>query len=315
MKSKTDNNFYSKLLLFGEYSLMLGSMALSIPFTQFSGSFVFDPGFRSVEGGKQSNNDLDRYAGFLQDFMKRQKSGFAIDVVRFTKDIQEGLTFNSNIPREYGLGSSGALVAAIYSKYGSPLINDFSNKKHLLSLKEFLAEMESCFHGKSSGLDPLIGFLKHPVMVDSNGNIELPDLPEFSKGKPAALFLLDSGYSSETQPLVSLFIKKCEDELYLRKINNEYIPLVNTCINAYCGANSKDLDSNMKLLSGFQLKYFSQMVAENMRNAWLKGFESGNYFLKLCGSGGGGMVLGFTMDFERTKNELTDFKPRLVHYI
>ena len=32
------NNFYSKILLFGEYGIMLNSDALSIPFKKFHGS-------------------------------------------------------------------------------------------------------------------------------------------------------------------------------------------------------------------------------------------------------------------------------------
>ena len=32
---------------------------------------------------------------------------------------------------------------------------------------------------------------------------------------------------------------------------------------------------------------------------WAKGIESNDYFLKLCGSGGGGYILGFSEDFEK----------------
>ncbi len=36
---------------------------------------------------------------------------------------------------------------------------------------------------------------------------------------------------------------------------------------------------------------------------WEKGISDSTYTLKLCGSGGGGFLLGFTRDFEETKKE------------
>lgn len=38
------------------------------------------------------------------------------------KDLQEGMYFDSSIPRGYGVGSSGAIVAAIYDKYAEDKI-------------------------------------------------------------------------------------------------------------------------------------------------------------------------------------------------
>jgi mevalonate kinase len=39
-------------------------------------------------------------------------------------------------------------------------------------------------------------------------------------------------------------------------------------------------------------------------NFWEKGLKSKKYFLKLCGSGGGGYLLGFANDFEYFNNQV-----------
>ena len=44
---------------------------------------------------------------------------------------------------------------------------------------------------------------------------------------------------------------------------------------------------------------FKPMIPSEFIEIWKKGIESNAYFLKLCGSGGGGYILGFTQDFNK----------------
>jgi mevalonate kinase len=55
------------------------------------------------------------------------------------------------------------------------------------------------------------------------------------------------------------------------------------------------------------------MIPEHFHGIWQKGIESNDYYLKLCGSGGGGYILGFTQDFEKAKNALKDYKLEVVY--
>ena len=82
--------------------------------------------------------------------------------------------FDSSIPQGYGVGSSGALVAAIYDKYATDKITVLENltREKLLKLKIIFSKMESFFHGKSSGLDPLNSYLSLPILINSKDNIE-----------------------------------------------------------------------------------------------------------------------------------------------
>ena len=57
--------------------------------------------------------------------------------------------FDSSIPQGYGVGSSGALVAAIYDQYALNKITVLENltKDKLVQLKTVFAAMESFFTG------------------------------------------------------------------------------------------------------------------------------------------------------------------------
>jgi mevalonate kinase len=60
----------------------------------------------------------------------------------------------------------------------------------------------------------------------------------------------------------------------------------------------------MKLLSKFQFEHFKPMIPKLFNKMWKRGLDSGEYYLKLCGAGGGGFILGFTKNYELTKKQL-----------
>ena len=55
------------------------------------------------------------------------------------------------------------------------------------------------------------------------------------------------------------------------------------------------------------------MIPQNFHKIWETGIESNDYFLKLCGSGGGGYILGFSEDFEKAKSALKNYKLEVVY--
>jgi len=58
----------------------------------------------------------------------------------------------------------------------------------------------------------------------------------------------------------------------------------------------------IELLSTLQLECFDGMISDKYREFWMEGLITGEYYLKLCGSGGGGFILGFTRDFTNTES-------------
>ena len=125
--------------------------------------------------------------------------------------------------------------------------------------------------------------------------------PRTEKG---AVFLLDSGTSSETAPMVELFFKSMKNKNYNKIIKENFIKTTDDCVEDFLKGDFNSLFSNMKILSKLVLENFKPMIPKDFHDLWAKGIESDDYFLKLCGSGGGGYIFGFSKDFEKAKKGL-----------
>ena len=55
------------------------------------------------------------------------------------------------------------------------------------------------------------------------------------------------------------------------------------------------------------------MIPDSFHQLWQQGIDTNDYYLKLCGSGGGGYILGFTEDYEKTKKLLQNHKLEMVY--
>ena len=302
--------FYSKILLFGEYGIIEDSKGLSIPFNFFKGGLRIGDMSELIE--KESNLNLKKFRDYL---LKIEIFTVDFDFEKLNLDLNKGMFFDSSIPQGYGVGSSGALVAAFYDRYAINKITVLENltKSKILVLKNIFSTMESFFHGKSSGLDPLNSYLSLPILIHSKNEVETTGIPsQESKGK-GAVFLLDSGKSSDTAPMVDLFFKSMKNKNYNKMIQEEFIKTTDNCVDDFLNGNFNSLFKNIKVLSKVVLKNFKPMIPENFHNIWAKGIESDEYFLKLCGSGGGGYILGFAKDFKKAQKSLNDFDLEVVY--
>lgn len=223
--------------------------------------------------------------------------------------------FDSSIPQGYGVGSSGALVAAIYDKYAQDKITVLENltREKLVQLKTIFSQMESFFHGKSSGLDPLNSYLSIPILINSKDNIEATGIPSQSANGKGAVFLLDSGIVGETAPMVNIFMENLKDQGFRTMLKSQFIKYTDACVENFLGGDMKSLFSNTKKLSKVVLNNFKPMIPEQFHGIWQEGIDSNDYYLKLCGSGGGGYILGFTEDLEKAKKSLKDYKLEVVY--
>ena len=55
------------------------------------------------------------------------------------------------------------------------------------------------------------------------------------------------------------------------------------------------------------------MIPQKFEEIWRKGLETNAYYLKLCGSGGGGFVLGFTEDLDLAQEMLKDHSLQVIY--
>lgn len=305
--------FYSKILLFGEYGIIQDSKGLSIPYNFYNGALKSDE--NPTEEAKKSNQSLVKFVAYLKQLQADQPElvTFNIDVLQ--NDVNGGMYFDSSIPQGYGVGSSGALVAAIYDKYATNKITVLENltREKLLQLKSIFSNMESFFHGKSSGLDPLNSYLSLPILINSKDNIEAAGIPSQSATGKGAVFLLDSGIVGETAPMVNIFMENLKDQGFRKMLKSQFIKYTDSCVENFLQGDMKSLFKNTKELSKVVLSNFKPMIPEQFHQIWQNGIETNDYYLKLCGSGGGGYILGFTQDFEKAKVSLKDYKLEMVY--
>jgi len=305
--------FYSKILLFGEYGIIKDSKGLSIPYNFYNGALKVDEN-PSTEAIK-SNLNLRKFLVYLEQLQNNQSELVTFNLEVLKLDIERGMYFDSSIPQGYGVGSSGALVAAIYDKYANNKITVLENltREKLLQLKTIFAQMESFFHGKSSGLDPLNSYLSIPILINSKDNIEATGIPIQSTSGKGAVFLLDSGIVGETAPMVNIFMENLKDQGFRNMLKNQFVKYTDACVENFLGGDLKSLFSNTKKLSKVVLSNFKPMIPEQLHGIWQKGIDTNDYYLKLCGSGGGGYILGFTEDLEKAKQSLKDYKLEVVY--
>jgi len=303
-----DSLFYAKILLFGEYGIIHDSMGLSIPYNSYKGSLKFESSDKKAE--EKSNHHLRNYRDYLRTI---EFDDLQLNLDSFSKDIDNGLFFDSSIPQGFGVGSSGALVAAVYNKYAiDPIPAEGHEKKDIATLKEIFSVMESYFHGKSSGLDPLICYLNLPVLIKSKDDLGTVGLPQESAEGKGAIFLVDSGKPGNTQPMVNIFMEKMKNQGFRKMLREEFKKYNDACIQAFLQRDVKPLFSNIKQLSRLLLENFTPMIPHVFHKLWKEGIESNDYYLKLCGSGGGGYVLGFTEDIDKAKQKLKDYQLEVV---
>ncbi len=277
-------HFNSKLLLFGEYGLMYDAMALTIPFDRFSGCLDFDIDRSHLE----SSAEIFKFYKHLEKGESFQKLNYAFDLNHLKADLDKGIYFNSSIPQQYGVGSSGALVAALFDRYATHSNSENEFLPELL--KADFALLESYFHGKSSGLDPLISFLNQPILIDLK---KIPQKVDFELLQTdLSVALIDTQTTGATGPLVQHFIDQFNFPEFEMAFEQHFIPSNNGCIRSLLSGKKAEFFIFLEQLVHFELMHFRRMFTGNYR-ALISEALNEQVFIKLLGSGGGGFLLAF----------------------
>lgn len=293
MATKT---YYGKLLLFGEYTIIKGGKALALPLRQYQGQWAWQT------PNEPENNLLRQLLGHVQ--MLNSTEALAMNAKAFEADLDKGLYFDSSIPQGFGAGSSGALCAALYERYGLNIIpKNNHDASIILQLKQDLAQLENYFHGASSGIDPLICYLENAVLLRSKTEAEVVQLPKKKTGD-VEILLLNTKIARQTAPLVTIFLENCKDVDFDERCKTELCLYSDACITAFLEGNQTELWKNIALVSAFQMKYFKPMIPEKYQAFWEKGLKTKTYYMKLCGAGGGGFILVFTKNKGVIEKEL-----------
>ena len=108
-------------------------------------------------------------------------------------------------------------------------------------------------------------------------------------------------------------MENMKQEGFRTMLKNQFVKHTDACVEDFLQGDVASLFSNVKQLSKVVLNNFKPMIPAKFHDLWKKGIETNDYYLKLCGSGGGGYILGFTEDIEKAKTSLTDYKLEIVY--
>ncbi len=283
----------SKVLLFGEYTIIQRSSALAVPYYKY----------RSYWSDGELPTDfvislpkVQCQAGLWKIYGELIQKGITgLNLPLFKKELEGGLWLVSNSPIGYGLGSSGAVCAALYDRYA------LAPEEDLAALQQLLATLEGSFHGKSSGIDPLVSYQQQPLWVQPNG-VVLPT--HLSNLTNACAFLIDSQHPRVSTPLINFFVEQSKNASFIKHFVAPVSQAVEQAIAAWQQDDGTALLKAVALISEKQLAYLTPMVLPEWRRLWELGLSTGDFYLKICGAGGGGFLLGFANDWEKAREYL-----------
>lgn len=283
----SDKSYSSKIILLGEYSIIHGGEILATPIIQYSARW-------------EKNRPTANLSKGLQPILKYLKStnNTKVDIKAFAQAISDGMYLHSNIPSGYGLGSSGAITAGIYDLF----VPNEKKASDASLLKEDLVDIESCFHGVSSGIDPLVIYLNQSIHIDEDGIHILEENIDLSH-----YFLIDTGISRKTSPFVKQYLDRARNESYLSSIDR-YKKMCSAAIASQMNDNQASLCAAISNISRWQYEYLDFAILDDYRDLWKDTLDRDKLSIKLCGAGGGGFLLGYAEDVDRAMAEYSKYR-------
>ena len=118
--------------------------------------------------------------------------------------------------------------------------------------------------------------------------LQAGSLPQQSIGK---LYLLDSGDRRRVNGFVPKFVDSNNEN---PSIGTQLVALNDTIITKLL--SNGDISHAVAELSAFQLEHMQPMIVDHLSSHWKRGLDTGNYFIKLCGTGGGGYYLIYVVN-------------------
>lgn len=265
-------SYPAKILLYGEHTVLRGGRGLAVPYAKFSLRW-------------QKDRPDERLLKFC-DYLRVVMPATLFNAGALEDQLLDDWRLAGDIPTGYGLGSSGAVCAAIWSRFATPAGKALDGE----ALRKALARMEQHFHGTSSGTDPLVSYLNQPMEL---GGGQPPRPTSLPAGWNEGFFLVDTGRERQAGEYIRQFTSRYDaSQAFAHRIDTEWTASANAAIDAMLAGDRTALWQHTSSISAFQLREFSGFIPADFHDKW----SGKGYTLKLCGAGGGGMVLGLATD-------------------
>ncbi|MFT4685095.1 MAG: mevalonate kinase [Neolewinella sp.] len=270
----------AKILLYGEHTVLRSGRGLAVPY----------PGLSLRWSRSTPDEQLLRFCDYLKIAIPED----VLETGLLEDHLLADWRLTGNIPTGYGLGSSGAVCAAIWSRFATDKGKALSTE----DLRNMLARMEQHFHGQSSGTDPLICYLKQPVLL---GGGQAPSTTKLPANWDEGFFLLDTGIERKASDFIRSFTFRYDSDAgFAQAINKEWTTNADAAIDALLAGNRKALWEFTARIAEFQIRKFPDFIPAHLHGKW----TGKGYLLKLCGAGGGGMMLGLGTDRKLVEEQL-----------
>ena len=92
---------------------------------------------------------------------------------------------------------------------------------------------------------------RYVLDVNSKDNIEPAGIPSQTENGLGAVFLLDSGSTGETGPMVNIFMENMKQEGFRQMLKEQFVKHTDACVDDFLKGDVKSLFSNVKRLSHF----------------------------------------------------------------
>ena len=144
------------------------------------------------------------------------------------------------------------------------------------------------------------------IYLGKNGIKLLQTIPSLSSENFHS-FLVDTKIKRNTASLVNYFRRRSSEEDFYKNCTRVLLKLSREIIQLYIDEKHLELLVLLHEVSELQLNYMKKMIPMTFHQIWEEGLTSNLYSLKLCGAGGGGFILGFTANWEKTKAQLKGY--------
>src|SRR5690625_6345546 len=124
------NNYPSKLLLFGEYLVLQQGAALAIPDDRYQTKWVRK---------EESSAEMLEYLEYLKN---KELTESHLNLDRMERHLKNGWKMESDIPRNMGLGSSASFILSIYDQYNTMP----DSAESMDQIQDIFASRDDVFH-------------------------------------------------------------------------------------------------------------------------------------------------------------------------